>query len=352
MIAKNFLIVAVFGSLFLIGFIFQNYLMSIAVSLILAIATRPLYCLLSRKMHFVNKRVYISTFLTLLLFLFVFLPLIYFATVSYEFVSKLSTEETLEHSRNILIYLQTLPAPFDFFQNTLNAILSEFNVSSIDLVFVKSFLNKAALFFWKINAIVYEFFLILFFYFLFNLYGFTLFMFISRFLPMIKRFKRRLHEELSSTIASVFFGTLFSMSAQGVVFGLFLHFFTDYDAFYLAMATGFLTAIPVVGTYLVAIVLAMIELVNQNYSFAIVIMLFALIVLSGLIDNVLRLIFMRYFSKKFSLRYSLSELSILLAMIAGIGVFGAWGIIIAPAILSLCIAILDISKKSGIMKSF
>jgi predicted PurR-regulated permease PerM len=168
---------------------------------------------------------------------------------------------------------------------------------------------------------------------------------------MIKNFKRILHEELSSTLSSVFFGTLFSMIVQGVAFGLFIYAFSDYDALYLGMATGFMTAIPVVGTYIVAVPLLILELLNQNYIFAGAILLFAILILSGFIDNFLRLMFMRFLNKKFALNYSLNELFILLAMIAGVGVFGGWGIIIAPAILSLCVAVLDIYKKSKISQN-
>ena len=278
------------------------------------------------------------------------MTLIYFASLSYQFIPNISAEQTMRYIHNILMYLKTLHAPFDVLQDFVNAILAELNINVVDIAFIKSVLNKLALFFWKINAIVYQFFLILFFYFLFNLYGFHLFVFVARLLPMIKKFKRTLHEEFSSTIASVFFGTLFSMALQGVAFGLFLYLFTDYDAYYFGMATGFLTAIPVVGTYLVALPLAIVELINQNYFLAGMIILFAIVVLSGLIDNLLRLIFMRYLNKKYSLNYSLNELFILLAMIAGIGVFGGWGIIIAPAMLSLCVAIIDIYKKSGISR--
>jgi len=348
MISKHFIIWALIVSLFVIGYIFHAYTMSIAVGAILAVATRPVYESLTLKLNSPHSRVYVSTFLTLSLFLFVFLPLIYFVGLSYQFIPNISTDQTMFYIQKTVAQLKALPEPFDIFQESVNALLGKLNINSVDMNIIKSILNNFGQFLLKVNAIVYQFFLILFFYFLFNLYGSKIFVLVTRLLPMAKKFKRELYNELSSTISSVFFGTLFSMLLQGFTFGLFLYIFTDYDAFYFGMATGFMTAIPIVGTYLIAVPLAVMELLNQNYIFAGVIVLFALVVLSGVIDNFLRLIFMRYISKKFSLNYSLSELFILLAMIAGVGVFGGWGIIIAPAILSLSIAIINIYLKSRI----
>lgn len=346
--SKRFMLTALIASLFFIVYIFQNYLMSISVGAILAIATRPIYEEFHTRLTFSYKRVFISGFLTLSLFLFVFLPLIYFIGRSYQFIPNISADEAMLYAQNLVDFLKNLPKPFDVFQDSIDALLGEFNIYNINIDVVKSILNNTAEFFLKINAIIYQFFLILFFYFLFNFYGYRLFILITKLLPMLKKFKRILYSELSNTISSVFFSTVFSMAAQGIAFGLFLYFSTEYDAFYFGMAAGFATAIPVIGPYLVIIPLTIVELLNQNYLFAGFIILFALFVMSGLIDNLLRLVFMRFLNKKFSLHYKLNELFVLLAMLAGIGVFGGWGIIIAPAILSLCVAFVTIHLKSRI----
>lgn len=346
MISKHFISIALVASFLFIGYIFQNYLMSISVGAILAIATRPIYKTIHKRLKFSYKNVFVSSLLTLILFSFVFLPLIYFVGLSYQFIPNISTDQAMQYAQNAVAYLKNLPKPFDIFQESINALLGEFNIYNIDMSVIQSILNSTAQFFWKINSIVYQFFFILFFYFLFNVYGSRLFILITRLLPMIKKFKRILYNEMSNTISSVFFSTLFSMVMQGLAFGLFLYFTTDYDAFYFGMATGFATAIPFVGAYLVIVPLVVVELLNQHYLFAGFIILFAIVVMSGFVDNILRLVFMKYLNKMFSLNYRISELFILLAMLAGIGVFGGWGIIIAPAILSLCVAFISIYLKS------
>jgi predicted PurR-regulated permease PerM len=321
--------------------------MAILIGAILTLATSPIYTMLQKKFNIACKKGLISSILTLILFLFVFLPLIYFISSSYQFIPKINVDASQQYLQNVVSYLKNLPEPFNIFQEPINALLSEFNIYNVNMDIVKSILNNLADFFWKINGIIYQFFLILFFYFLFNYYSSHIFILITRLLPMAKRFKRTLYDELSNTISSVFFGTIFSMIMQGIAFGLFLYFTTDYDAVYLGVATGFLTAIPIVGTYLIAVPIAVIELLNQNFLFSFVILLFAVIVLSGFIDNVLRLLFMKYLNRKFSLNYSLSEFFILLSMLAGISVFGGWGIIIAPALLSLSVTLIHIYLKNN-----
>lgn len=350
MVFGKFIVIFLFTTLLLLAYVFHGYALSITVGLLLAIATAPIYKTLQKLIQSSYKRVFVSFFLTLVLFLFVFLPLIYFVGLSYKYLPKISPDDTIGYLQNTLVYLKNLPEPFAIFQDSLNAFLGEFNIKNIDIEMIRSVLNRLTQFVLKVNGVLYQFFLILFFYFLFNLYGERLFWLVSRLMPMAKRFKRTLFSELSSTLSSVFFGTLFSMLLQGLAFGLFISLFTEYDPFYLGMATGFMTAIPIVGTYIVALPLAVVELLNQNYLLAGVILLFAFVVLSGLIDNYLRLLFMKFLNKRYSLAYSSGELLILLSMIAGVGVFGGWGLIIAPAILALCVGAIKIYKNPNVRK--
>lgn len=342
MTSKPFLLFALLFSMVLIGYIFQDYLMSITIGAILTLATRPIFKLLYTKLDFTYKNLMLSSGLTLALFMLVFLPFIYFTSLTYQMIPNISVEHAMQYIKNTLAYLKDLPKPFAIFQEPINALLQEFNVSSVNIDTAKSILNNTAQFFFKINSVVYQFFFILFFYFLFNFYGSRIFMLITRILPLAKNFKRILYTELSNTVSSVFFSTIFSMVAQGTAFGLFIYAFTDYDAFYFGLSTAFATAIPVVGAYIIIIPLTIIEVLNHNYILAVSIIAFTIIVMAGVVDNILRLFFMRYLTRTFSLTYQLNEIFVLFAMLAGIGVFGGWGIIIAPALLSLSVAFIII----------
>ena len=349
-ISKTFIVSALMVSFFTIFYIFQNYMAAIVVGFILTLATSPIYGRVNSSLSFRHKDLFTAFVFTSVLFLFVFLPFVYFIGSSYKFIPNIDIEQSVKYLQGAVAFLKNLPEPLNIFQESVNALLNQFDIFTVDMEIVKAILNKIARFFWEVNGIIYQFFLILFFYFLFNFYGQKLFTGITRLLPMAKAIKRTLYKELGNTISSVFFGTIFSMFMQGLAFGVFVYLTTDYDAVYLGMAAGFVTAIPIVGTYLVAVPLALMEVLNQNFMFAFMIILFSLVVMSGFIDNVLRLFFMRYINQKFSLHYSLSEFFILLAMIAGIGVFGGWGIILAPALLSLCMIFIEIYGKKAVKK--
>lgn len=341
---RNFILLGVGFSLFSMIFIFKDYLAPIVVGFVLTMATSPIYLLLIKR---VKSRAVVSTLLTATLFLFVFLPLIYIIATSYKSIPTIEMRDYLQSLKKLTNYLQNLPDTLSILQEPVNAILKEFNLYSIDISMLKSTVSNIGVFLFEINSVVYQFFLILFFYFVFNLYSGVLFFYLMKLIPLKRINKRLLFTELTNTISSVFFGTLFSMFMQGFAFGVFISLFSSYDGFYLGLMAGFVTAIPIVGTYLIAIPIALLELLNQNYLFAISSILFALFIMSGLIDNLFRVFFMKYINRKFKLNYSISEFLVLTAMVAGISTFGGWGIILAPALLSLNLAFIHIYKISN-----
>ncbi len=56
------------------------------------------------------------------------------------------------------------------------------------------------------------------------------------------------------------------------------------------------------------------------------------------IDNILRLVVIGSLKKVFGFEYTMNEILILLAILAGIASFGFWGMIIGPSVLALTFA--------------
>jgi len=75
-----------------------------------------------------------------------------------------------------------------------------------------------------------------------------------------------------------------------------------------------------------------------HYLTAVVIFGFAWVVMGFLIDNILRLVFIGHLKKMFGFQYTINEILILLAIMAGIAAFGFWGMIIGPSVLALTLA--------------
>jgi predicted PurR-regulated permease PerM len=341
MTRNNFILLAFIFAIISSGFIFQNYLSSIFIAFILTLATSPLHEILKKKYSVITT----SSILVILFFTIVFVPLLYLIGSSYKYLSTIDIQNILNFITNIVYYLKHLPSALDFMQDSVDTLLNKLEIYTVDIDVAKKIVGIILNFLMEINSITYEFFLILFFYFIFNLYSKKIFFIGMSLIPLKKNEKRILHEETSNIISSVFFSTIFSMLLQGFAFAMFLVIFTDFDFIYFGIMAAFFSVIPVIGSYLVAIPLAFVLLIQTKFIIALSMIIFAIIIMTFLIDNILRVIFMTYIHKKFHLHYSISNMLILLAMIAGVGVFGGWGIIIAPAILTMNLAIMHIYRR-------
>jgi predicted PurR-regulated permease PerM len=339
---KNFIIIAFAFGLISSAFIFQNYLSSIFMAFILTLATSPIHQILKKKKY---TNFALSTVLTFSFFMMVFLPLLYLVGSSYAYLSKIDINSIVTSINDMLFYLKNLPPALDFLQDSVNALLSKLEIYTVDMQVAKKIIGAILAFLMEINSITYQFFLILFFYFLFNLYSKKVFFTIITILPLKKSEKRILLEETSNIISSLFFSTIFSMLLQGLALAIFLSILTDLNFVYFGIMAAFFSVIPVIGSYLVAIPVAIVILIQGKFFVAILLLLFAVVVMTFLIDNVLRVMFMNFIHKKFHLHYSISNLLILLAMIAGVGVFGGWGVILAPAILTVNFAVMHIYRR-------
>ncbi len=179
---------------------------------------------------------------------------------------------------------------------------------------------------------------IIIFYFLFNMYGRKILSFVADLVPMTYEHQKYLYRECTGTVAVVFYGTLFNMIAQGLAFGVLMVFIGDYDAVYLGALSGFCSVIPIVGAALVYVPVIVLELLAGNVVNGIIILVFAWVVMGVLIDNVLRMVFIGFLKKMFGFEYTMNEILILMAILAGISAIGFWGLIIGPSILALTLA--------------
>ncbi len=124
-------------------------------------------------------------------------------------------------------------------------------------------------------------------------------------------------------------------------------FIGDYNAVYLGVLAGFCSVIPLVGAALVYVPVVALELLDGNIIPAIVVLVFAWVVMGFFIDNILRLVFIGFLKKMFGFEYTMNEILILLAILAGIASFGIWGLIIGPSVLALTLAAANL-YSSGI----
>ena len=156
------------------------------------------------------------------------------------------------------------------------------------------------------------------------MYGRKILSFVADLVPMTYEHQKYLYRECTGTVAVVFYGTLFNMIAQGLAFGVLMVFIGDYDAVYLGALSGFCSVIPIVGAALVYVPVIVLELLAGNVVNGIIILVFAWVVMGVLIDNVLRMVFIGFLKKMFGFEYTMNEILILMAILAGISTIGFW----------------------------
>lgn len=336
--------------------IFKSYLHYLLVAATLGLATSHLYTALitiltkigKKGLVYKNREVIAAFILSALFLLMLFGPLLYFVSVTYEQANNLDLNQirqTLtEMIDKTIVFLDKIP----FVHEPLTRLNKE-GLSFIKGPSIEALMNGAKGLVVGAGGLLGQVVWILIFYFLFNAYGRRVLRFLADLAPMSYEHEEYLYRECAGTVAVVFYGTMFNMVAQGIAFGLLMVFIGDYNAVYLGVLAGFCSVIPIVGAALIYVPVVALELFAENYVNALVVLAFSWVVMGFFIDNILRLIFIGSLKKMFGFEYTMNEILILLAMLAGIASFGFWGLIIGPSVLALTFAAANL-YSSGIDK--
>ncbi len=283
------------------------------------------------------KRILVSVVFTSLFLIVIFMPLIYFITVTFNQVARLDIQKVKDTITSIWIKLLEIIDRVPYLQSLYDRLKTE-GTSLISGDHIEALIRGGENMISGASGLILQIIWILFFYFLFNLYGQKILHFIATLMPTGKRQEQYLYIECTGTVAVVFYGTLFNMAAQGIAFGLLMTFIGNYDSFYLGALAGFCSIVPIIGSAIVYIPVVCLEILAGNYINAVIILIFAWACMGFVIDNILRMIFIGYLKKKFCFQYTMNELLILLSILAGIATFGFWGLVLGPTLIALAIA--------------
>ena len=159
---------------------------------------------------------------------------------------------------------------------------------------------------------------------------------IRELLPFTEENKRILVSETQRIIAANAVGIPLIAIVQGGFAYLGYIFFGVEGALFYAVLTAFATIIPMVGTMVVYVPLALAFGFAGNWGSCIGLLIYGFLVIGG-IDNVIR----------FLLQKSLADIHPLVTVfgvIFGVSIFGFWGVIFGPLLLSLLILLLNIFR--------
>jgi predicted PurR-regulated permease PerM len=149
---------------------------------------------------------------------------------------------------------------------------------------------------------------------------------IETFLPVSKASINLLKKEINNMVVSNAIGVPMIIFGQSAVAALAYWFTGAGDPVIWGLLTGFFGLLPIVGTAAVWIPLSINLLMGHYIWQGIVLILWGILVISS-IDNVIRMFFLRKY-------VNVHPLTAIFGVIIGVNIFGFWGIIFGPLVIS------------------
>jgi len=320
------------------------------VALLMAMAVSPLHLLLQRflmKHHMFTKiaPVLSASIVTLAFSLIIFVPITLFL---FNLLSHPSNTLDMIRSIGDQIEVQSkhLPTYLTWLTSPINSLIEMSKIHKDEITaFLASWLGNGLKTF---MSMLFDMAMVIVFFFFLSLYGRKIILFLFPIIPLSRSIKRDFLEEMTTTMAVVFYSFTGVMIAQGVAFGVFIAFFDGYNALLLGFLAGISSIIPITGTALVWIPIAANEYFQGNTFNAVVIVAYSWAMMAFFIDNIVKLVLLNFVNKILSNgKQRINEFIIFFAMVGGLATFGFWGFILGPAIIALAITTMKALRKAN-----
>jgi len=330
MINKREYIIAILFAFALIGAytIYQPFLLSMIVALLLTMATGNLHLQMTNKLDSEKAS---ASILSLLLLIILFVPITYIATIGVQSLVSIDPDIIKQTTTKLISLFKGIPLLGAWAEEYLH---HEYIIESIktSTTTIRSAGSHG------IEFIKNVFFVIVF-YFILNSYADKLFSLITSFLPMNDEEGNKILKEISATMEVVFYSIIVTAIFEGMLFGIVISFF-GFNGLLLGTIYGFASLIPFVGGALVWVPVSLYSWSTINSNSAIIIALYSVLIISILADTFIKPMIIKYI--KDNILHSsarINELLIFFSIVAGMSSYGFWGMILGPAITSFLIAI-------------
>lgn len=243
-------------------------------------------------------------------------------------------------------WIETQLSHIPLAQNYLPSLFDQisFNTISSSLLKITSIIGENS-FRFVVDGCV-----IIIFVFVFFCWGENFYNHIKKLLPFHEQQIHQVAHEVSGTLRIVFLSTSFNVVLQGTAFGIITYLY-GFNGILLGILYGICSMIPIVGGVIVWLPICGILVYQQNMQGAIIVALYSAIFIGFIIDNIIKPWLIGIVNRKILEKpLQISEFAIFFAILAGIGAFGFWGIIIGPAITALFIAMLRIYENDFLVK--
>ena len=325
-------------SLYWMYLLYQPFLLSIMIASLLAISTSSLQRRLDQKTGSILIASILSTIAMAVLF---FAPLGYFLTAFTLHLSSIDIVSIEKIYLKLLDWTEHLPSYLQFVQPHIQDFLKEFKVNELaaSTLSIAGTIGKYSAHFLK-NAL-----LIIIFYFFSLYYGKTVFDYLKRVIQLPQQDATLLSFELSSMMSVVFYSIITTALFEGALFGIVVTFM-GYNGLFFGILYGFASLLPVVGGAMMWLPFSIYELSLGHTGGAIFIASYSIIVISIIADTIIKPAII----KEINLRIvnnegQKNELLIFFSIVAGLGAFGFWGMILGPAITAFFLALLKLIEQ-------
>ncbi|MBD3793400.1 MAG: AI-2E family transporter [Campylobacterales bacterium] len=308
--------------------IYQSFLLSMIVALLLAMATTNMHQYFSKR---IDSEFFSALLLTFLLFVILFVPIIYIATIGVHYLTALDSEIITNTTVKLSTLADGIPILDEWFEENINneKILETIKTSTDTITKAGS----------KGFGFIKNVFLVIVFFFILNLYGEKLFLIIRDLLPMRDEEGNKVLSDISSTMEIVFYSIIVTAIFEGILFGMMVSFF-GFDGLLFGMLYGFASLIPIVGGAILWIPVSLFAWNTLNANAAIFIAAYSIIVISIIADTFIKPMIIKYIKEEvLHSTVQINELLIFFSILAGMSSYGFWGMILGPAITSFLIAI-------------
>ncbi len=338
-----FLVALALVLLFFLVELFNPFLKAIIVSVLLTISTSSLTLKLEKSL---KNRVIATTIITFSMTALFFIPILYCIISFATFFNQVDQALLIKNLNEIKDIAHGIILEFSFVNDFFQNIISQIDIGKgvQQIVAISTFLGKNS------AKFMIDMIMILIFFFFFTLYSTQIAKFLKDLLPIKNNDSEILFNESSSVMSVVFYSILVTAIFEGFLFGVFLKFF-GYDGLLFGVLYGFASLIPVIGGVIMWLPIAVYEATTGSITNAIYIAIYSIIVISLIADTFVKPLIINYINKKVvKTPTKVNSLLIFFAIVAGLGSFGFWGMIIGPALVSLFISIMYLLKKysSGI----
>ncbi len=307
--------------------IYKPFLLPIAVAILLALATTNVTRAVT---NYAQSKKIATAIMTLLMVILILVPIAYIATTGITYMTKIDFNSL----NTILTQTKTLLRDIPYIGKLANEYLTLDKVAPF-LQEVSSYVGTLST---KGLHFVKDSFLVVLFYSFVVYHQDKIIQFLEKIAATSETMQTHMLEEVSSTMEIVFYSIIVTAIFEGLLFGVFVSFY-GFNGLLLGFIYGFASLIPVVGGIIVWLPVSMLAWSRIDATAAITIALYSIITISIIADTIIKPVIIKVIKEKLlKSPTKINELLIFFSIVAGMGSFGFWGMILGPAITAFLIA--------------